>query len=109
MTIGPKPQPAPNAPVQERVLLVALGDHLDRSQMVLMELTHAQTDPTVAREAAQADISIQQQFAVDLVADNRLYRQTSPQLAETGVAGGLGRVGSRLFGHAHTASNSDGN
>ena len=47
--------------------------------MVLMEVTHAQS----------ADISNQQQFAEDLIADNRLYRQTALQVGETSVAGVL--------------------
>lgn len=73
-------------PVKEKILLVALGDHLDRSQMVLMEVSHAQTVPGVM---PNADITSQQQFAEDLISDNRLYRQTALQVGETGVAGVL--------------------
>jgi hypothetical protein len=79
-------QQAAAAPVRERVLLVALGEHLDRSQMVLMEVTHTQTIPGVM---PRADISAQQRFAEDLISDNRLYRQTAMQVGETGVAGVL--------------------
>jgi hypothetical protein len=81
-----KNEPGPSAPVRERVLLVALGDHLDRSQMVLMEVSHTETIPGVM---PRADISTQQHFAEDLIADNRLYRQTALQVGETGVAGVL--------------------
>jgi hypothetical protein len=73
--------------VRERVRLVALGDHLDRSQMVLVEMQHAQT--TTGDKVNEADISAQQQYAEDLIADNRLYRQTAAQVGDTAVAGVL--------------------
>ena len=65
--------------VRERVLLVAVGDHLERSQMVLVELANAHT-----RDAL--DISAERQSADELLASNRLYRQTAAQIGETGVA-----------------------
>jgi hypothetical protein len=57
---APVPAPTPDAVASvapERVLLVAVGDHLDRSQMVLVELLNA--DPSapmlpVEREPAAA-------------------------------------------------------
>jgi anti-sigma factor RsiW len=66
--------------VRERVLLVAVGDHLERSQMVLVELAHAET-------RGQLDISAERQLADDLVASNRLYRQTAQQMGQENVAG----------------------
>jgi hypothetical protein len=56
--------------VRERILLVDLGDHLDRSQMVLVELVSAGEDASV-------DISSEQARAQQLLAANRLYRQTA--------------------------------
>jgi hypothetical protein len=67
------------ANVRERVLLVAVGDHLERSQMVLVELANAHT-----RDAL--DISAERQSADELLASNRLYRQTAAQIGQTGVA-----------------------
>ena len=93
------------APVRERVLLVALGDHLDRSQMVLMEVSHTQTIPGVM---PRADISSQQQFAEDLIADNRLYRQTAMQVGETGVAGVLEELERVLIEIANSPSKLNG-
>jgi len=85
---GTTPVEIANAqPVRERVLLVALGDHLDRSQMVLVEMQHAQASSV--DNLNQADISAQQQYAEDLIADNRLYRQVATQDGDTGVAGVL--------------------
>jgi hypothetical protein len=71
---------AGDAMVRERVLLIAVGDHLERSQMVLIELAHAETSDHL-------DISAERQLADDLLASNRLYRQTAQQMGQTNVAG----------------------
>jgi hypothetical protein len=65
--------------VRERILLVAVGDHLERSQMVLVELMNAQP----------GDVSSERQRADDLVAENRLYRQTAARTGDARVAGVL--------------------
>jgi hypothetical protein len=67
------------ANVRERVLLVAVGDHLERSQMVLVELANAHTQ-------GELDISAERQYADELLASNRLYRQTAVQLGQANVA-----------------------
>jgi anti-sigma factor RsiW len=54
--------------LRERVLLADLGDHLDRSQAMLIEL--------VSGDGA-AGISAERERAEQLVSDNRLYRQTA--------------------------------
>lgn len=75
------PYQGPQAPItaesRERILVVALTEHLDRSQMVLLELVNAGAD-------GEVDLTAEQQRADDLIAANRLYRQTA---AETGDAG----------------------
>ncbi len=70
---------APSPAVRERVLLIAVGDHLDRSQMVLVELANAQPRD-------QFDISAEQESADALLASNRLYRQAATQIGQTNVA-----------------------
>jgi anti-sigma factor RsiW len=65
--------------VRERILLVDLGEHLDRSQMVLVELVSADGDGVV-------DISGERARAEELVAANRLYRQAAVQGGDTAVA-----------------------
>jgi len=60
--------------IRERILLVDLGDHLDRSQMILVEIASAGGDDSV-------DLTFERARAEQLVQDNRLYRQT----AMTGV------------------------
>lgn len=73
-------QPVSNVEqVRERILLVAVGEHLERSQMVLVELQNAPTNGTV-------DITSEKQRARDLVGSNRLYRQTALNAGETGLA-----------------------
>lgn len=60
---------APSA-LRERVLLSDLRTHLDRSQMMLIELVSAET-------ASDLDIAAERERAEQLAADNRLYRQTA--------------------------------
>ena len=73
----------PPAPVvRERVLLVAVGQHLERSRMVLVELTNA-------HGLGPAHIKSEQQWAESLMADNRLYRQAAIHSGDTAVVGVL--------------------
>lgn len=59
-----------NAAVRERVLVIALGEHLERSQAILIELSNAPAGDAV-------DVSSERARAGDLVAANRLYRQSA--------------------------------
>jgi hypothetical protein len=59
--------------VRERVLVVAVGNHLGRSEMVLMELANA--EPQKGQKLM--NISAEQKRAEDLLEENRLYRQTA--------------------------------
>ena len=72
------PEPV-SAQVRDRILLVAVDDHLERSQMVLVELVNTQA-------TGEVDISREQRRAEDLLADNRLYRQTAMRVGEPGLA-----------------------
>jgi hypothetical protein len=65
--------------LRERILLADLGEHLDRSQFMLTELVSA--DP-----ADTADFAAQRARAEELVADNRLYRQTATANGNTALA-----------------------
>jgi hypothetical protein len=75
---GPAPQALTPA-VRERVLLVAIGDHLERSQMVLVELANAPSGEPL-------DVSAERASASDLVSANRLYRQTAARSGEPALA-----------------------
>lgn len=76
--ISKQPVPGSNvtnaSQVRERVLVIAVGDHLGRSEMVLMELANAQ--PTQDKNKL-IDISAAQKRAESLVEENRLYRQSA--------------------------------
>jgi hypothetical protein len=79
---GPAGAGAPQSAekVRERILLVDLGEHLDRSQMVLVELVSA------GDTAGDVDISLEQSRAEQLVAANRLYRQTAASTGDAAMA-----------------------
>jgi hypothetical protein len=64
---------------RERVLLAAVGSHLDRSRVVLTEIAHR-------NGGAAADISAEKATASDLVADSRLYRQAAVRNGDSAVA-----------------------
>ena len=68
-----------SAPARERILLVAVGEHLERSQMVLIELQNATGNGSV-------DIKSERDWAEQLVPANRLYRQAALRAGEPGVA-----------------------
>lgn len=83
--------------VRERILLVAVGDHLERSQMVLVELVNAKGNGSV-------DISPEKERAEDLVDANRLYRQTAAGIGETALASVLDDLERVLLEIAHSPS-----
>ena len=64
---------------RERVLLTEIGDHLERSQLALIELINSKTNGVV-------DISLEQSLARQLVDVNRLYRQTAARQGDAGMA-----------------------
>jgi hypothetical protein len=66
-------------PARERILLVAVGEHLERSQMVLIELQNSGGQGAV-------DFRTERQRAEELVPANRLYRQAALRAGEPGVA-----------------------
>ena len=68
---APVVQTALGTTAAERVLLADLGEHLDRSQMVLVELASAEPGST------GFDVSTERDRAQELLASNRLYRETA--------------------------------
>lgn len=84
MSQAPVPQQqlaGSTAAQKERVLLVAVGNHLERSQMVLVELVNAEP----GKATSKLDISNEQAQARELVTANRLYRQTAQRSGEPAV------------------------
>ncbi|HWC18517.1 MAG TPA: hypothetical protein VG498_15955 [Terriglobales bacterium] len=86
------PQPAKSG--SDRVLMVAVGDHLDRTEMILVELANTPAE-------AKVDISAERDLAQSLVNENRLYRQTAQHDKDTEIANVLDQVERVLIDIAH--------
>jgi hypothetical protein len=67
------------AQIRERVLLASVADHLERSQMILLDLSHVSGNHEI-------DISADQAWAQELLAENRIYRQSALKSGEVGTA-----------------------
>jgi hypothetical protein len=98
----PKDSGAPAASVaqvRERVLVVAVGEHLGKSEMVLMELANA-TPPEPGQK--QINISAEQRRAEDLLDANRLYRETAQHDGDAALASVLDDLERVLLDVAHS-------
>ena len=97
------PEPAKRIPAvgnpesRESLLEVAVGDHLERSQMVLTELANTSS-------SGPLDISFEQARAADLLGENRLYRQTALGAGDALLAGVLDELERVLLEIAHAPS-----
>jgi hypothetical protein len=96
--VEPSPLAEPGN-VRERVLLMAVGEHLGRSEMVLVELANA--EPQNAKQK-RVNISGEQRRAEDLLEENRLYRQTALEQGDTALAGVLDELERVLLDVAHS-------
>lgn len=92
-----------NAPVADpqRVVLVAVGDHLERSQMLLVEIMNAD-DKSVLDQATQMQ-------ARDLLNTNRLYRVSAQQAGDPRIAHLLDQLGRVLAEIANAPSRASDN
>ena len=77
---------------RRRVVLLTVADHFDRSEGVLAEIMN---------EPGPRDLSAEQQWASDLVAASRLYRQNVIAINEPGVAAVLEEVERALLDIVH--------
>jgi hypothetical protein len=71
---------------RQRVVLVAVGDHLERSQILLVEIMNSDTEGPV-------DLSSEQRQARDLLDANHLYRVSAQQAGDPAIAGVLDDLG----------------
>lgn len=85
--------------VRERVLIVAVGEHLGHSERMLVELSNAEPNNPAKKEI---NISAEQRRAEDLLEENRLYRQTALQEGDTGLASVLDDLERVLLDVAHS-------
>lgn len=94
----PRSSPAPiPEQARDRIFVVMVGDHLERSEMVLLEVANAEgNDPVDVRSA--------QESAENLVAANRLFRLSAGRAGEPGVATVLDELERVLLEVAHGPS-----
>jgi hypothetical protein len=78
-------KPKADSKAGERVLFVAVGNYLERSHMVLIELANADPKGTL-------DISPEKERAADLVSESRLYRQTAEHTGNGAMAKALDEI-----------------
>ena len=90
---------ANKAQIRERVLVVAVGEHLGRSEMMLVELSNA---APINPAQKQVNISAEQRRAEDLLDENRLYRQTALQEGDTALASVLDELERVLLDVTHS-------
>jgi hypothetical protein len=76
---------------RKSVLLLTVADHLERSDRVLTEIMNA----------GSTDLAMEEQWAADLVAANRLYRQEAVDADETSVAAVLDELERALLDVVH--------
>jgi hypothetical protein len=96
-THGPNQPAAIESSSKDRLLLVVVSDHLDSSERMLLELSNA--DPK-----QPLDVSSESRRAVDLVASNRIYRQTAARRGETRIASLLSDLEPVLVELSHAGS-----
>jgi hypothetical protein len=81
-------------PNPQRVVLVAVGDHLERSQILLVEIMNSDTKGTTKDGTKGAvDLSSEQRQARDLLDANHLYRVSAQQAGDPAIAGVLDDLG----------------
>jgi hypothetical protein len=83
---GPQIAQQPSQVNPQRVVLVAVGDHLERSQMLLVEIMNADTKGPINFSSEQAE-------ARELLDSNHLYRVSSQQAGDPQVARLLDQLG----------------
>jgi hypothetical protein len=76
----------PAQPNPQRIVLVAVGDHLERSQMLLVEVMNSDTKGPINFSSEQAE-------ARDLLDSNHLYRMSAQQSGDPQVARLLDQLG----------------
>jgi hypothetical protein len=84
-----------------RVLFAAVGEHLQRSELMLVEFNNVEADGPI-------DLKPQQEWAEDLVSENRLYRQSAADAGEAQMVSVLDDLERVLLEVAHSPERADG-
>jgi hypothetical protein len=83
-----------------RVLYAAVGEHLQRSELMLVELNNVEANGSI-------DLTPQQEWAEDLVSENRLYRQSAAEAGEAEMVSVLDDLERVLLEVAHSPQRAD--
>ncbi|HEX5424595.1 MAG TPA: hypothetical protein VFW94_13690 [Candidatus Acidoferrales bacterium] len=99
----PVPTTATNSSqTRQGVLLVAVSDHLDHAQMVLMELANGDSDGSSQKAPRKIDIAMEQERAQQLLVSNRLYEQTARATGDAEIENILSALEPVLLEIAHS-------
>ena len=79
------PEVAGNPQPQQRLVVVVLTDHLDRTERLLVQLNHADSGDRAENAQLQSE-------ARELLASNRLYRVSANREGDPAMAGALDRL-----------------
>lgn len=79
---------------RERILLMTVAGHLERSEMLLLELVNT-------HDNGEIDLSLERQLAGELGQESRLYRQAAQQAGKTDVAAFLEQLETVLVELSH--------
>ena len=82
-----------------RVRMAAIGDHLERSERVLLDVMNAS-----GARGAHIDVSDAQAWAADLIDDNRMYREAASRAGDTMIADVLDDLERNLLEIVHGPS-----
>lgn len=86
------------AQVRERILLVALGEHLRESQVLLLEV----------KNGPEGELRLDRARADDLVRESRLYRQTAYRVGDAATVEVLDELERLLLDVAHGPATDEG-
>jgi hypothetical protein len=73
------PTAAAPSEIRERILVASIADHLERSQMILLDLINIPDNRRI-------DIAADRTWARELLAENRIYRQSALENGKAGIA-----------------------
>jgi hypothetical protein len=76
---------SPNRQASQRLVVVVLTDHLDRTERLLVTLDHAKAGDSVENSVLQTQ-------AQELLASNRLYRMSANEAGDPALAAALERL-----------------
>jgi hypothetical protein len=88
----------------QRILTIAVTDHIERTIAVLSPFVDAESP----HSSQFADVSVERNTVEDLLAENRLYRQTAMQDKEPNTAALLDEIGQVLVELEHSPAKLSG-